>query len=771
MSKGRHVKRRTVTLSAVAVAALVAGGLTLVLTPSANAATPAADHVRHDVHRHRTGTAANAWTPAPPPRANGTAVQQYTCNGTAAQQWMFTATERRLLPGRRRAPHPRRCGTTRTSRRNDSSPIQLWLYGGGTNQQWLPVAESTGTFHFVNRFSGKCLDVPGRLDRRQRAAAAVRVQRHRARSRSRRTQIGGGGGTTPPTNPNNPDLGPNVKIFDPSMSAASIQSQLDTIDNAQQSNQFGQQRYALLFKPGTYNASVNVGYYTQVAGLGLSPNDVVINGGGVNANAQWFGGNATQNFWRSVENLTDHPSSGTVEYAVSQASPMRRVHIQGNMILDDNGGWSSGGFLGDSVVDGQVNSGSQQQWLSRNDSFGSWTGSNWNMVFVGDTHAPAQSFPSPPDTTVASTPSIAEKPFLYVDSTGAYQVFVPALRTNSSATSWASGTAAGTSLPISQFYIAKPADTAATINAALAAGQEPAVHAGCLPPDEHDQRHPGRHRRAGPRPRDAGSRQRRDRDVGRRRRRRQDRRHPVRRRHHQLADPAAGRARPDRRRTTRPTRPISPTSSPGSAAPPSARQRSACRSTATTSSVTTCGCGEPTTRTASAGPSNTAQNGLVVNGNNVIMYGLAAEHYQQYSVLWNGNGGRTYFYQNEFPYDVPNQASWMNGSTRGYASYKVANTVTTHEAWGVGVYCFFSTNSAVVADHAFEVPQVAGVKFHDLVTVSLGGTGTIAPHHQQHRCRRELGQHRRRSDLVPVRIAAHGPGRGDELRPGHVVRH
>jgi hypothetical protein len=115
-----------------------------------------------------------------------------------------------------------------------------------------------------------------------------------------------------------------------------------------------------------------------------------------------------------------------------------------------------------------------------------------------------------------------------------------------------------------------------------------------------------------------------------------------------------------------------------------------------------------------------------VNGTNVTMYGLAVEHYQQYSVLWNGNGGRTYFFQNELPYDPPNQASWMNGSTQGYAAYKVADSVTSHEAWGVGSYCYFSSNSSVVADRAFEVPYTSGVRFHDLVTVSLGGVGTIS---------------------------------------------
>jgi hypothetical protein len=122
---------------------------------------------------------------------------------------------------------------------------------------------------------------------------------------------------------------------------------------------------------------------------------------------------------------------------------------------------------------------------------------------------------------------------------------------------------------------------------------------------------------------------------------------------------------------------------------------------------------------------NPAANGLVVNGNNVTMYGLAVEHYQQYQTLWNGNGGRTIFYQSEMPYDVPNNASWSaGGGEQGYPSYKVANSVTSHQAWGTGVYCYFSTNSSVVADRGIEVPA-GGTTFHDLIDVSLGGTGTI----------------------------------------------
>ena len=124
---------------------------------------------------------------------------------------------------------------------------------------------------------------------------------------------------------------------------------------------------------------------------------------------------------------------------------------------------------------------------------------------------------------------------------------------------------------------------------------------------------------------------------------------------------------------------------------------------------------------------NTANNGFVVNGANVTAYGLFVEHFQQYNVLWNGNGGRTFFYQNEFPYDPPNQAAWSSGgSNQGWASYKVADSVTTHEAWGLGSYCFFNVNPSIVVSRAFEVPVVAGVRFHDLVTVSLGGVGTIS---------------------------------------------
>jgi len=118
--------------------------------------------------------------------------------------------------------------------------------------------------------------------------------------------------------------------------------------------------------------------------------------------------------------------------------------------------------------------------------------------------------------------------------------------------------------------------------------------------------------------------------------------------------------------------------------------------------------------------SNPNKHGLIVNGDNVTLYGMFVEHCQEYLTIWNGNGGRVYFYQSEMPYDPPSQEAWKHGEVNGYASYKVADTVTTHVAWGLGVYCVFYA-APVVADNAIETPTVPGVKMHHMVTIRLGG--------------------------------------------------
>jgi hypothetical protein len=128
---------------------------------------------------------------------------------------------------------------------------------------------------------------------------------------------------------------------------------------------------------------------------------------------------------------------------------------------------------------------------------------------------------------------------------------------------------------------------------------------------------------------------------------------------------------------------------------------------------------------------NTSQNGIVVNGDRVTAYGLFVEHHQQFQVLWNGDAGRTFFYQSEIPYDPPDQASFTSGresngvSVNGWASYKVADSVTTHEAWGLGIYSVFR-HPNVVLTRAIEVPVKPSVRFHHMITVALDDKGEIS---------------------------------------------
>ena len=529
------------------------------------------------------------------------------------------------------------------------------------------------------------------------------------------------GGTTPPPLPGGGDLGPNVHIFDPSMGTAAVQSAVDSVFSAQETNQFGTRRDALLFKPGQYNINVNVGFNTSVIGLGRNPDDVNI--GGLTVDAQWFGGNATQNFWRSAENFM---VPGSARWAVAQAAPMRRVDIRGDLNLAPTGfGFASGGYIADSRIVGAVQPFSQQQWFTRDSNIGSNQNAVWNNVFVGVQGAPAQSFPSPPYTTVATTPVIREKPYLFIDATGAINVLVPNLRTNTSGATWLAAPTPGTIVPLSQFYVAKPTDSAATINQALAQGLNLLFTPGVYTVDQTINVTRANTIVLG---------------IG-----------------YATLAPVNGVVPMavsdvdgvkisgllfDAGTTNSPVLlQVGPTGSTAShAGNPTTIQDVFFRIGGRIAGKATTSLLVNSNNTiidhiwawradhGNAGTFgwtvNTADQGLIVNGQNVTAYGLFVEHYQKYEVTWNGNGGRTYFFQNEMPYDPPDQATWRTGAN-GYAAYKVADTVTSHEGWGLGSYCFFNVNPAIHADRGFEVPVNAGVRFHDLLTVSLGGTGTI----------------------------------------------
>src|ERR1700722_19019665 len=222
-----------------------------------------------------------------------------------------------------------------------------------------------------------------------------------------------------------PDLGPNVLLLTPTTPRAEAQAAIDRIYAVQQFSEFGPARNAILLTPGDYHLDIPVGFYTELRGLGSSPDATHITGN-VHADASRPKNNATCTFWRGAENLAITPTGGDVEgamqWAVSQAVFLRRVHVLGNLTLHQHRGWASGGWLADSLIDGAIDSGTQQQWVTRNSDFPVWTGSNWNMVFVGVPHAPADTWPKPPFTTVAQTPVIREKPFLTVDQANHWSV-------------------------------------------------------------------------------------------------------------------------------------------------------------------------------------------------------------------------------------------------------------------------------------------------------------------------------------------------------------
>ena len=551
--------------------------------------------------------------------------------------------------------------------------------------------------------------------------------------------------SAPAAAPRTPDLGPNVTLFTPATPQADIQAKLDAIAKRQVPNQFGEERDAVLFAPGTYGSTVKplifqVGYYTEVAGLGRNPGDVVINGS-ANVFNQCTGEGASEscialnNFWRSMSNLTINPTGGegcradTQFWAVSQAAPLRRVDITGQTSLMDyctaGPQFASGGYLADSRTKAVTN-GSQQQWLTRNSTIGSWSNGVWNQTFSGVDGAPAQSFPDPPYTTLAKTPASKEKPYVYIDGRGEWQVFVPKARKKTSGASWVDGPTRGKSLPLSSFYLARPSDSAKKLDQQLAKGRNLLFTPGVYSIDRSLHV-----RRAGTVLLGLGiATLTADRGAV-----------PI-----KVSDvpgvDIAGLTIDAGAKNSKALLVIGGKSNGRKG--PSAKQPIAVQDVffriggphvgkASTSLVVNSdytildniwawradhgeGVGWKV---------NTAATGVVVNGDRVTATGLFVEHYQRYNVVWNGERGRVVFFQNELPYDAPNQAAWRRGNTLGWAAYKVSDKVRRHELWAGGAYIYTNVEPSLRLSNAFEVPDRKGVRLHDLVTVSLNGAGTI----------------------------------------------
>ena len=161
---------------------------------------------------------------------------------------------------------------------------------------------------------------------------------------------------------------------------------------------------------------------------------------------------------------------------------------------------------------------------------------------------------------------------------------------------------------------------------------------------------------------------------------------------------------------------------------------------------------------------NTADTGVVVNGDNVTAYGLFVEHYQKYDVIWNGESGRTIFFQNEMPYDPPNQAAWTHDGVNGFAAYKVADAVKTHEAWGLGSYCFFNVDPSIHADPRLRGAGHAGREAARPAHRLPRRRRHDRPRRQRHRRRRAGLGDRSRSTSSASLILRPRPVRGGLLR-------
>jgi hypothetical protein len=424
-------------------------------------------------------------------------------------------------------------------------------------------------------------------------------------------------------------------------------------------------------------------------------------------------------------------------WAVSQAAPMRRVIMNETptqqVSLQDfcNQGFVSGGFFADDEFNGGavINAG-QQQFFTRNSNVNNnWTNGVWNQVFLGDNGAPPTSFPGRNQyTTLPSTPVSQSEPFLYTESNGSYNVFVPAVQHDSVGPSYAGAAPEpGRSIPIRRFFIANPGTPVWAINAALAFGQNliltPGVYnlrapivvsrpdtvvmglgfATLIPQDGNVAMEtanvPGI--KLSGMIFDAG---------------------PV-------SSPAllvVGGHRMGRWRAPRDSGSDTPTLVQdvffrvGGAEPGQARTALIVNTDETILDDVWAwradhGAGVGWT-------SNRSDTGLIVNGNDVDAYGLFVEHFQKFEVIWNGQRGEDVFFQNEMPYDPPSQAAWMSSpTTDGYAAFLVTPRAKGFQGYGMGSYSFFNQHIPIFATPAFQSPTT-GVHFTDIFTIFLDAT-------------------------------------------------
>jgi hypothetical protein len=555
-------------------------------------------------------------------------------------------------------------------------------------------------------------------------------------------------------------FGDNIYFYDRKYEKAEtarneINSHFGAIGLGGSNGEWATKRQAYYFKPNvddqTYDSggsgsassaeanSIELGFYSHIGGLGKLPADVKL--GSLFTRPHLSGGaNATCTFWRSLENVT---VMRDFAWTVSQSTSARRMLIEStSKYISDVGNtnfWGSGGFIADTrYTSTRPNWGGQQQWYTRNTAFPSGSGAmggSYNMVWQGCVNSPQE---DNVNSSIPVTPVIREKPFLFIDDDGEYKVFVPAWQKDRAGVSWSpTGMGEGEIQDLlTDWHVAKEGDTDVEINNALKAGKnifftpghytlnapiqvnrkdaillgagiasvtlEPTEKNtwGCIYVDDKD------------------------------------------------GIIIAGLLMDSFNSTTYQVRIGNEGANADHSANPILLSDITCRIGGVQSKNIQVHTSMQINSSNVVGDHfwlwradhgsqrggdarwirDRCKNGLLVTGDDVTLYALFAEHYQEYEVLWIGERGRTYFLQNEPPYDVPNQAVWSSqgGRVGGYAAFKVANTVKEHHSIGMGSYAVFTgTDGNVNKKNAFEIPNSPNVKLEKMCITRFAGPGNI----------------------------------------------
>lgn len=520
-------------------------------------------------------------------------------------------------------------------------------------------------------------------------------------------------------------FGDNTIVLSPDDTPSEVNKFINSVWSDMKPAHFDSARYSFLLKPGIYKDGIDfkIGYYTTIAGLGRTPDEVSIS----SLSCDDFDGSALINFWRGAENLTVR---GDSVWAVSQGSYLRSVNFEGNLDLSTSNP-SSGGFIANCDVAGSVNSGSQQQYLARNSKWSSWNGGVWNMVFMGEAAgcAPVDGWEKGAwNTVVESTPVVREKPYLIYED-GSYSVVVPSLRSDSAGLYSAADDSEARVIPLDDFFIAHEGDEAARINGALESGKHLLLTAGVYHTEQ-----PIRITRddtvvlgtglATLLPPDGGEAA-------------------------MICGDAdgltlagilfdAGNSRTLLEMGTSEEEGADHSDNPSvlsdvffriGGVSDESTHADTCLEIRSDDVILdniwlwradhgykwkTDGGG--TVQPGVGWDINDGTTGIAVYGDRVKAYGLFAEHFKGHNAYWAGNDGRVVFFQSEIAYDIP-QGTTDTGAYE-HSSFYVADGVTSFRADGVGIYTHFLCDG-VRLDAAMRVPDTQGVSVKNLVAVAL----------------------------------------------------